>query len=132
MRFSFRITAFFMAILVLISGTGLAISTHHCGSDQKTEVELNSRNQGCCSSETPTCETKPQQGVQSDCCQLNVRFEKIDLPSVGNKLQISFTEPATILFDPHFIIYRSGEYSIVQPDSPPLKGRTSLFCCLII
>lgn len=85
-----------MALLVLISGSGLAISTHVCASDGKVETDLFRRLDGCCSEKFPSgCNDGGEQGIKSECCKLTVAYEKVQVVSSVSGSQKKQVKPSS-------------------------------------
>lgn len=130
-----RISALLVALLVLISGNGWAISVHICENDHKTETNLFSRTEGCCSEKLETDCSGTKQGITTDCCFLKVNYYKAEIPSSGSskKMVVSAVgislPPAVLSFN-----LFSADFQVVSLHSypPNLQRLHALFLPLII
>ena len=128
MKFSSKITAVFLSLLILVSGSGLAISSHTCSNSHKTETQLFERTSGCCSTQKPPCTNPSSNGLKSNCCLLKIAFQKVQIISPVNEVKSNVIFlPAVVLPTFQTVLFTDTKKLSFQVfHSPPLV-RESLF-----
>ena len=129
-----NITAFLLAVLILVSGSGVVFSQHRCSYDGATEVTLFERTKGCCSTGS-AIPCNNNEGLKSNCCQLKITYNKVQIVSspAQNHVLVDGDFPVTSLLSFSFFKHPFESFSPISSD-PPISENPlySTFCQYLI
>ena len=92
-----KITAFLIAVTVLVSSSGIALAIHTCLPTSLKKVSL-FQEEACCSDEKDSCDPcgHDANSFDSSCCSSEVVYSKVASPFLAQKSQ-DFVSPAVVL-----------------------------------